>query len=119
MLGGDRDGTVTSLDRAGLSVTEHCPAAQRPYFGASKQRRHPGVQPIDDAVLPCDCFREIERWRRSDADAERVAAGRLGDLGEATGGGDHCLRRDTAAHQAGAAEPVALEKHRIEPELTG
>ena len=65
-------------------------------------------------------FGEIERRRRqSIADAERVAAGCVDDAGELSGGVDQRLRRDAAADQAGAAEPVAFDQHGVEAELAG
>src|SRR5204863_4115904 len=44
---------------------------------------------------------------------------RIGYRRETIGGMDHRLRRDAAADQASAAEPVLLDQHGVEAELAG
>src|SRR5260370_1264455 len=62
---------------------------------------------------------EFEAGRLAERDAERVAAHRIGDSGEAIGGVDQRLRRDAAAEEASAAEPALFDQHGVEAELTG
>ena len=118
MLSGNGDDTLIGFNLAGLRIREHRPTLNDAHLRAIEQAANAPVQPVDDAVLPFDGAREIETRRRIERDAERVAAHRLGDLGVAIGGMDQRLRRDAAANEARAAEPVLLDEHRIEAELT-
>ena len=119
MLGGDVDRALGGFDPAGLRVGKHRPALHDAHLCAIEQPDDTLVQPIDDAVLPFDHAPEIEPRRLAERDAERIAAHRIGHPGETVSGMDHRLRRDAAADQASAAEPVLLDQHGVEAELAG
>src|SRR6266851_10505164 len=111
MLGNNLDRPFRGLDRAVLRIGEGRPTLDDPHSGAGEQAGDAADEAIDDAVLPPDHAGEIEARRLAERDAERVAAHRIGDPGEAVGGVDQCLRRDAAADEAGAAEPALFDDY--------
>ena len=119
MLGGDVDDTIRGFHPAGLCVGKNRPARHHAHLRAVHQPNDALVQPIDDAVLPFDHAPEVEPRRGVERNAERIAAYRIGHAGIAVGSMDQRLRRDAAANEAGAAEPVALDQYGVEAELTG
>src|SRR5690606_24281 len=89
------------------------------HAGPLEEVRDAVVEAADDMVLPGDRLPEVE-GRSGDGDAERGRGARPMDgLLEFLGRVDQRLRRDAADIEAGAAEPAALDDHRIDAELAG
>src|ERR1051326_1755230 len=119
VLGRDVHRALGGIDSAALRVGKHRPALHNPHLGAVEETADALVQPVDDAVLPLDYAPEIETRLRIEGDAERIAADRIGDIRVTIGGVDHRLRRDAAADEPCAAEPVFFDEHGVEAELAG
>ena len=122
MLGAHGLGAGVGVDPAGLAVDHRRVAVHDLDLVALQQRGDAAGQAADDAVLPVDRAREVER-RPLDREAERrLAVGLLGALVERVGGMDDRLRRDAADIEAGAAQPPSrrlLDQHDVEAELAG
>jgi hypothetical protein len=128
-LGSDVATEPVGLDAAGLAVDHLGAAVQDLHAMALQQRADATGQPADDAVLPFDGARKIDRWPL-DLDAERRRVRLLDSVMKGVSGVDERLGGNAADVEAGAAEPVAaavlvsvlaalLGQHDVEPELAG
>ncbi len=121
MLGAHGLGAGVGLDPARLAVDHRRVAVHDLDLVALQQRADAAGEAADDAVLPFDRAREVER-RPLDLEAERRRRRRLlVCVVDRIGGMDDRLRRDAADIEAGAAQPALapalLDEHDVEAEL--